>query len=100
MKLVRHAQNDTFASLEARSGNVAPRCLNRIPRAGIRKHPHLVLSGIASRPHRRGTSHSHPVSVQNSRDWADVAGTTNREAKIVPAVAIASGNPDAAPGAH
>src|SRR5208282_299169 len=64
------------------------------------QHAYLVPAGIAPGPHRGGTSHANPVSLEDRGNRADVTGTTHREAKVVSARTITSGSPDPAPGAQ
>src|SRR5580692_5463045 len=64
------------------------------------EHSHLVLLGIAPCPYGCGSSHSHAVALQDGGDRSDVAGTANRDAKIVPTIAIGSHRPDSAAATH
>ena len=98
--LIRCTQNDALTLFKAHRGNVSERRLDRPPRRGMGEQSNLVILGIAPRPYRCGTSHSHAIPLQDGCDRPDVAWTANREAKIVPAVAIASLGPNAAAATH
>src|SRR5579872_147380 len=64
------------------------------------EHPNLVLGGGVPRPNCGSPSHSHAVSLQNRRDWADSRRIVDRETKIMVALTITAGSANPAARAH